>query len=94
MCHLCIIIGDHKGTSLHLRLVYVVPNWERLPRNVTVSSQLSNGVCFPGEPPYHGLAMVDLSGQLSLSLSLVKEGFSLGNLRKSSEPITAVRQAT
>jgi hypothetical protein len=39
--------------------------------------------------------MVELSGRLSLSLSLslVKEGFSLGKLRKSSEPITAVRQA-
>jgi hypothetical protein len=39
--------------------------------------------------------MVDLSGPtFSLSLSLVKEGFSLGNLRKNSEPISAVRQAT
>jgi hypothetical protein len=44
--------------------------------------------------------MVELSGcpflslSLSLSLSLVKEDFSLGNLRKSPEPITAERQAT
>jgi hypothetical protein len=37
---------------------------------------------------------VDLSELLSLSLSLVKEGFSLRNLRKSSKPITSVRQAT
>jgi hypothetical protein len=43
-------------------------------------------------PPHHGLAMVNLSGQSSLSLSLIKDGFSFGDLRKSSEPIT-VRQA-
>jgi hypothetical protein len=57
--------------------------------------QHSSGVCFPGETNHHSLAMVELSGRLSLSLSLclVKEGFSLGKLRKSSEPITAVRQA-
>jgi hypothetical protein len=60
----------------------------------------SDGVCLPGEPPHHSLATVDLSGRLSLSLSFslsltfIKEGFSFGNLRKSSEPITAVRQAT
>jgi hypothetical protein len=54
--------------------------------------QHSDGVCLPGEPPHHGLATVDLSGRLSLSF--VKEGFSLRNLRKSSESITAVRQAT
>jgi hypothetical protein len=62
---------------------------------MTVSVQHSGGVYFPGETPHHDLAMVELSGQpfLSLSLCLVKEGFSLGKLRKSSEPITAVRQA-
>jgi hypothetical protein len=47
--------------------------------------------------------MVELSGRLSLSpfslsllslsLSLVKEDFSLGKKRKSSEPTTAERQA-
>jgi hypothetical protein len=35
-----------------------------------------------------------LRATFSLSLSLVKEGFSLRNLRKSSKPITSVRQAT
>jgi hypothetical protein len=45
----------------------------------------------PPPPPWPSY-----SGPLrwTLSLSLVKQGFSLGNLRKSSEPITAVRQAT
>jgi hypothetical protein len=48
--------------------------------------------------------VVDISDQLSLSLSLslffslslylVKEGFSFGNLRKSSNPITAIKKAT
>jgi hypothetical protein len=38
--------------------------------------------------------MVDLSGRLSLSLSLAKDGFSLGTWVKNSEPFTAVRQAT
>jgi hypothetical protein len=48
----------------------------------------SNGVCPSGEHPHHGLATVELSGHLSLSLFLpfslflVKEGFSLGNLGK------------
>jgi hypothetical protein len=73
-----------------------VPNWERLTRNVTVSIWHSSGVCFPGETTHHhGLDMVELSGQpfLSLSLCLVKEDFSLGKLRKNSEPITAVRRA-
>jgi hypothetical protein len=60
--------------------------------------QHSGGVYFPGENrPHHGLATVELSGQpflsLSLFLCLVKEGFSLGKLRKSSKPIIAVRQA-
>jgi hypothetical protein len=55
---------------------------------------------FQESPPHHGLAMVDpsqddlLSLSLSLSSSLIKEGFSLGKLRKSSKPITAIRQAT
>jgi hypothetical protein len=40
-----------------------------------------------------GTSQVDLLS-LSLSLSFVKEGFSLGKLRKSSVPITAVRQVT
>jgi hypothetical protein len=71
-----------------------VLNWERLPRNVTMTIWHYNGVCLPGKPPYNDLATVDLSGRPSLSLSLVKEGFSFGNLRKSSEPITAVRQTT
>jgi hypothetical protein len=55
----------------------------------------SGGVCFPGEISHHGLAMVELSGQpvLPLSLCLVKEGFFLGKLRKRSEPTTAVWQA-
>jgi hypothetical protein len=52
----------------------------------------------PHPTPPHGLAILDLSGQPSLSLSLslpfVKEGFSLGKLRKSSKPIIALRQAT
>jgi hypothetical protein len=72
-----------------------VPNWERLPRNVTVSIQHSGGVYFPGETPphHHSLVMMELSGQLflSLSLCLVKEGFSLGKLRKISKPTTAVQ---
>jgi hypothetical protein len=57
--------------------------------------QHSNGIYVPGEPPHHSLAMVDLSGlpSLSLFLSFTKEGFSLGNLKKSSKTITAVRQA-
>jgi hypothetical protein len=50
----------------------------------------SDGVYFLGATHHHGLATADL---LSLLLCLDKEGFSLGNLRKSSEPITAVRQA-
>jgi hypothetical protein len=37
--------------------------------------------------------MVELSGRPFLSFCLVKDGFSLGKLRKSSAPITAVRQA-
>jgi hypothetical protein len=32
--------------------------------------------------------------RLTLSLSLIKEGFSLRNLRKSSKPITVVRDTT
>jgi hypothetical protein len=52
----------------------------------------SNGVFSPGESP----PWPSYGGPLKLtsSLSLVKEGFSLGKLRKSSEPITAIRQAT
>jgi hypothetical protein len=65
-----------------------VPNWERLPRNVTVNVQHSGGVYFPGEAPHHGLAMVERSGPaFSLSLCLVKEGFSLGKLRKIPSPL-------
>jgi hypothetical protein len=45
--------------------------------------QHSNRVCPPGQTPHHGLAVVELSGQLSfLSLYLAKEGFSLRNLGK------------
>jgi hypothetical protein len=78
-----------------LRLVEVVPNWERLPRNVTMSVWHSGGVYFPGETTPYSLAMVELSGRplLSLSFCLVKEGFFLGKLRKSSKPTTAVQQA-
>jgi hypothetical protein len=52
-------------------------------------------ICNPVEsvlqesPPPH-LIMVELSGQL-FCLSLFKEGFSLGNLEKSSELTTAVK---
>jgi hypothetical protein len=53
----------------------------------------SSGVYFPRETSHHGLATVELSGQPFLSLCLVKEGFFLGKLRKSSEPSTAVQQA-
>jgi hypothetical protein len=60
---------------------------------MTVSVWYSGGVCFPGETPHYGLGMVELSGRLFLSLCLVKEGFSLGKLRKSSKPTTAVWQA-
>jgi hypothetical protein len=42
-------------------------------------------------PSYSGTLRLTLS--LSLFLCLVKEDFSFGKLRKSSEPITAVRQA-
>jgi hypothetical protein len=46
----------------------------------------------PPQPSYGGtLRSTFLS--LSLSLCLVKEGFSLGKLRKSSKPTTAVQQA-
>jgi hypothetical protein len=43
-------------------------------------------------PSYSGPLRLTFS--LSLSLSLVKEGFSFGKLKKSSEPITTVRQTT
>jgi hypothetical protein len=43
----------------------------------------------PPCPRYSGT----LRSNFSLSLSIVKEGFSFGKLRKNSEPITAVRQA-
>jgi hypothetical protein len=41
----------------------------------------------PPQPSYGGTL------RLNFSLCLVKEGFFLGKLRKSSKPITAVRQA-
>jgi hypothetical protein len=50
-------------------------------KEVEVITQHSNGVCPPGEHPLHGLAMVDLSSQISLSVSLAKEGFSIGKLQ-------------
>jgi hypothetical protein len=90
-CHLCIIFGDAWRDRCHLRSVEVLPDWERLPRNVTVSIQHSGGVYFPGETPPHGQQLL---GWPFLSLSLlVKEGFSLGKLRKSSKPTTAEWQA-
>jgi hypothetical protein len=68
LCHLCIIFG-HARRDKPSPKVGVVPNWERLPRYVTIWH--SDGVCSPGEVPHHSLATVDLSGlTFSLSLSL------------------------
>jgi hypothetical protein len=94
-CHPCIIIfGNAQRDQPSLRVSIGCSNWEILPRNVTKSVWHSGGVCFPGETPHHGLAMVKLSGQLfSLSLCLVKEAFLLGKLKKRSKPTTAVWQA-
>jgi hypothetical protein len=63
-----------------------------------MSIRHSSGVYFPGQTPHHhhhSLATVELSGLPfpSLSLCLVKEGFSLGKLKKSSKPITVGWQA-
>jgi hypothetical protein len=62
-----------------------------------MSVQHSGGVYFPGKtpppPPWPSYGGTLSWPFLSLSLCLVKEGFSLEKLRKSSEPITAVRQA-
>jgi hypothetical protein len=97
VCHLCIIFGDHKGlvfTWGQYRLCQTgkgcLGTWPWLSGTLIESVLQEN-------PPSHGLATADLSGwpflSLSLSLSLIKEGFPLGNLRKSSKPITVVRQA-
>jgi hypothetical protein len=58
-----------------------------------VSSTLVESIFQERPPHHHGLATVELSDWPFLPLYLVKEGFFLGKLRKSSAPTTAVRQA-
>jgi hypothetical protein len=68
-CVICAYLAMYKGINLHLRLVQVVPNRRRLPRNWLWLSALQ-WTPSSRTAPHHGFAMVELSGQyFLLSLS-------------------------
>jgi hypothetical protein len=100
MCHLQIIWQLRRDTSSP-EVGTSCAKLKGTASEVAVIIQHSNGVCPPGEHPppiHHSLATVDLSGQLSLTLSislslcLAKEGFSLGG--KTPSPLQLLRQVT
>jgi hypothetical protein len=89
VCVIHAYLAMHERTSCHLRSGKFVPNWERLPRNMTMSIWHSGRVYFPGEttppqPSYSGT----FRPTFSLPLSDLLRGVSpLGNWGKAPSPL-------